>query len=260
MALGFALVHLNAQAQQEAFTPPTSSYDTPERVILPLENAGEIYQFTLGEPRKNAWSRMVRLKLLGLEEINRLTALKKEVGQNEKADKKPAEESSGGFFGGLMNAMTRGKIDAQKESAKDDLIVHVVEANSPEDQPGTAIADVFMAPDAIHGSIFGAKIGNKVKVSVSSPDFHPKVLVMRRYLSQGKLAAAFGAESSNRKPVYKVVADAESDGMGTEKIIVTFDRSSKSADSDASKGIVIAVTSEDGKAVTGKYSIKYYKD
>lgn len=262
LALCLGLASVVPQARAEGYVPPTSSYDTPERVILPIDKGDEVHTHTLGEPRKNAWNRMVQTRLLGLDEVNRLTALQNASGKPQAEAAKSEDKASaaaGWVMGALFGSAGKAMAESKKEDLKDNLTVYLTETGSPDDKPGSAVADLYK-PNNISGSIFGAKVGNKLKVRVVSSDFQPKILIMRKYLSNGRWAAMFGSESTNSKPAYKVSAEAGSDGSGSEKVIVTFDQSRESADPDTVKDIVFAVTSADGKATTGQYTIKFYNE
>lgn len=253
-----AMLCIAARAQPDpSYVPPKGGYDTPGATIKVLGAVGETYERTLGDPQTNAYQRPIRLKLLGLENLSRLTALKAQVNKADDAEQKrqaAASDGKGGLLGGLMNRLNplvSQEVDRQKEQAKDDLAVQLIEAGSPADTPTAAVVDIVGPPDQVTGSFFGAKINNKVRVAVTADDFNPRVLILR-YRPKGAMTPLQGDPA----PSFSVVANVDTEGDGVNKVIATYDRST--ASTDGSQGLYIAVTSEDGKAVKGKYKIRYY--
>jgi hypothetical protein len=253
-----APLHAAVAQTDPAYVPPKGAYDNPASFFRPLKAVGETYEHILGAPQTNGYQRQVRLKLIGLENLSRLTTLKEDIQQSDDAQHKRAANSSdgqGGLLGGLMgklNPLMAKEVDRQKEVAKDDLVVKVVEAGGPDDTAGAAFADVLIPPGQIGGSIFGVKINNKVRVAVTSDDFKPRVLIV---LHRPK--SLFSGPADDRTPEFAVVASAEVEMEGANKVIVTYDSSVKPA--DGSRGTpTIVVTSNDGKAVTGGYKVRYY--
>jgi hypothetical protein len=259
-ALCVAMVTLSctvaAFAQQDAtYVAPKGGYDTPGSFIKPLAAVGETYERTLGAPLTNVYQRQVRLKVIGLEQLNQMAAAT-DTRKDEPPPPKPAE-AEGGKPGGLLGSLLGGRSlrmgseDRAREDAKDSLVLRVVEAGSPADTPAAAMADIVMVPDQMHGSILGVKVGNKMRVAVVAEDFNPRVLIVR-HKQKGMMSPLQG----DAAPEFAVVANVDSEGMGSSKVIATYDRTIKST--DRSTGHFIIVTSEDGKAVSGKYSIRYY--
>jgi hypothetical protein len=257
-----ALALASAGAQDIAYVPPKGAYDNPASFFRPLKSVGETYEYNLATPVTNGYSRQVRLKVLGLENASRLTALKDTVQQGDDAERarvaaQQAEKpgSTGGALGALMgklNPLMSREVDRQKEVAKDDLVIKIVEAGSPDDTPTAAMAEVLIPPGQIGGSIFGVKINNKVRVAVTSDDFNPRVLIVLH-----KPRSLFSGPADDRTPEFSVVSSAEVEMEGQTKVIVTYDSSIKPA--DGSRGTpVIVVTSADGKAVSGSYKVRYY--
>jgi len=240
-----------------SYVPPKGGYDTPGATIKVLGAVGETFERTLGEPQSNAYQRPMRLKMLGLENLSRLTALKAQVNQADDAEQKRQAASSdgkGGLLGGIMgklNPLMAKEVDRQKEVAKDDLVLQLVEAGSPADTSTAAVVDIVGPPDQVTGSFLGAKINNKVRVAVTAEDFNPRVLILR-YRPKGTMTPLQGDPT----PSFSVVANVDTEGDGANKVIATYDRSTVST--DGSRGLYIAITSDDGKAVTGKYKIRYY--
>lgn len=256
--MSLATLCVVAQAQPDpSYVPPKGGYDTPGATIKVLGAVGETYERTLGEPQTNAYQRPMRLKLLGLEKLSRLTALKAQVNKADNAEQKRQAASSdgkGGLLGGLMsrlNPLVAQEVDRQKEEAKDDLVVQLVEGGSPADTATAAVVDVVGPPDQVTGSFFGAKINNKVRVAVIADDFKPRIFILR-YRPSGAMTPLQGDPA----PSFSVVANVDTEGDGATKLTATYDRSTVST--DGSRGLYIAVTSEDGKAVGGKYKIRYY--
>lgn len=246
-----------ASAQPDpAYVPPKGGYDTPGSFIKRLEGVGETYERSLGAPATNMYQRTARFKALGLENLSRLSALKQQVDQGADAERKRQEASSdgkGGLLGGLLNKVNpllSREVDRQKEVAKDEVLVRVVEAGSPADTAAAALADVIGVPDQVTGSFFGAKINNKVRVIVTADEFKPRVLLMR-HRQKGMVANIMGDPA----PEFSVVASYEVEEEGQDKAVVTFDRSKDAA--DGSVGLFILVTSVDGKATGGKYKIRW---
>jgi hypothetical protein len=261
-ACALALALPLAAAQDAAYVPPKGTYDTPASFFRPLKSVGETYEYNLAVPVTNGYQRQVRLKVIGLENVNRLTALKETVKQGDDAERARVEaqqaknpESTGGQLGailGKLNPLMAKEVDRQKEVAKDDLVIKIVEAGSPDDTPTAAVAEVLTPPGQIGGSIFGVKINNKVRVAVTSDDFSPRVLIV---LHRPK--SMFSGPADDRTPEFSVVASAEVEMEGANKVIVTYDSSIKPA--DGSRGTpAIVVTSADGKAVAGSYKVRYY--
>lgn len=260
-ACALALALPLASAQDSAYVPPKGAYDNPASFFRPLKSVGESYEYNLAVPVTNGYSRQVRLKVIGLEDINRLTTLKEAVKQGDDAERARVEAqqakspgSTGGQLGALLgqlNPLMAKEVERQKEVAKDDLVIKIVEAGSPEDTPTAAIAEVLLPPGQVTGSFFGAKINNKVRVAVTSDDFSPRVLIVL-HRSKGILGAP-----AERTPEFSVVASAEVEMEGANKVIVTYDRSIKPpAGHDGTP--VIVVTSADGKAVAGSYKVRWY--
>jgi hypothetical protein len=258
LALGVPL----AAAQDLAYVPPKGTYDTPASFFRPLKAVGETYEYNLTTPVTNGYQRQVRLKVIGLENVNRLTTLKDSVKQGDDAERARVQAqqasnpgSTGGQLGALLgklNPLMAKEVDRQKEVAKDDLVIKIVEAGSPDDTPTAAMAEVLIPPGQIGGSIFGVKVNNKVRVAVTSDDFSPRVLIV---LHRPK--SLFAGPADDRTPEFSVVASAEVEMEGANKVIVTYDSSVKPA--DGSRGTpAIVVTSADGKAVAGSYKVRYY--
>lgn len=245
---GLTFCSLPALAQDVAWVPPKGGYDTPGSFIKTLGNVGETYERTLGALQTNVYQRQVRFKLRGLE---KLAALTSGEAASAPAPAPAVEESkpSGGLFGSLFGGRKRDK-DAAAESSKDTVLLRLLEAGSPADGPGAVLADVMLPPDQIHGSILGVKVGNKMRVTVDSADFTPRVLIAR-YKPAGLMSPIQG----NAEPDLVVVASTETEGMGTSKVTATYDRTINAT--DGSTGFFIIVTSEDGKATGGKYTIRY---
>jgi hypothetical protein len=261
-ACALALALPLASAQDTAYVPPKGAYDTPASFFRPLKSVGETYEYNLSAPVTNGYQRQVRLKVIGLENVNRLTTLKDAVKQGDDAERARVEAqqaknpgSTGGQLGaifGKLNPLMAKEVDRQKEVAKDDLVIKIVEAGSPDDTPTAAIAEVLIPPGQIGGSIFGVKVNNKVRVAVTSDDFSPRVLIV---LHRPK--GMFSGPADDRAPEFSVVASAEVEMEGANKVIVTYDSSVKPA--DGSRGTpAIVVTSNDGKAVAGSYKVRYY--
>jgi hypothetical protein len=132
----------------------------------------------------------------------------------------------------------------------DGLALQIVEAGSPADKPGATVVDLHSLPNQVSGSIFGIKVNNQIKITVASQDFKPRVMIAH--------SAAAGLMSNpmmGASPVLTVGAE-NSEGLGTNTVVLTYDRS-KPVPRGASTCIV--VTSDDGKAVTGKYTLTYAK-
>ncbi|MDP1692539.1 MAG: hypothetical protein Q8L49_11425 [Burkholderiaceae bacterium] len=243
------------------YLPPRGTYDVLFSVIKHLPSAGESFERTLGAAQLTGYQRPIRIKAMGLENLSRLTSLLgdvKELDDDEKkriADQQAAKPgSTGGQLGALMSQLTPllgREVERQKEVAKDALIVKLVEAGSPADAPGSVIVDVINPPAQVTGSIFGVKLNNKVRVTVTSDDFRPRVLLM---LHRPKSMFSGGADDPT--PEFSVVSNMELDAEGNTKVTVTYDRSVKGPEGTRG-GPVIMVTSEDGKAVSGKYTIRY---
>ncbi len=240
-----------------SYVPPKGGYDTPGSFLKPLDAVDETLERELGAPLTNAYQRQVRLKVLGLEEVNRLSALKQSVDQGKLAEQKRQEEvpeRRNSLLGGLLgqaNALMGKEVARQKEEAQDDLAIRLVEAGSPSDTDRAALVDMMSVPNQVTGSIFGAKVNKDVRVSVSSDDFLPRVLIVR-YRPKGMMTPLQG----DAAPEFSVVASGEQDGPEQKKAFAVFDRSKASA--DGSVGVYIVVTSADGKATAGKYKIRYY--
>lgn len=252
----------SAMAQSDApYLPPRGTYDNLWSIVKPLPSAGESFERTLGATQMTGYSRPIRIKAIGLESLSRLTALMgdvKELDDDEKkriADQQAAAPGSkGGQLGALMSQLTPllgREVERQKEVAKDALTVKLVEAGSPADAPGSAIVDVINPPAQVTGSIFGVKLNNKVRVTVTSEDFKPRVL-LALYRPKGM----FSGGADDPTPEFSVVANMELDMEGTTKVTVTYDRSVKGPEGTRG-GPLIIVTSDDGKAVSGKYTIRY---
>jgi hypothetical protein len=260
-ACALALAMPLAAAQDSAYVPPKGAYDTPASFFRPLKAVGETYEYNLTAPVTNGYQRQVRLKVIGLENVSRLTTLKDAVKQGDDTERARVEAqqasnpgSTGGQLGALLgklNPLMAKEVDRQKEVAKDDLVIKIVEAGSPDDTPTAAIAEVLLPPGQVTGSFFGAKINNKVRVAVTSDDFSPRVLIV---LHRPK--GMFSVAASERTPEFSVVASAEVEMEGANKVIATYDRSIKAAGHDATP--VIVVTSADGKAVAGSYKVRWY--
>lgn len=179
-AVALALGVLLAAAQDLAYVPPKGTYDTPASFFRPLKAVGETYEYNLTAPVTNGYQRQMRLKVIGLENVNRLTTLKDSVKQGDDAERARVEAqqaknpgSTGGQLGALLgklNPLMAKEVDRQKEVAKDDLVIKIVETGSPDDTPTAAIAEVRVPPGQIGGSIFGVKVNNKVRVAVTSDE------------------------------------------------------------------------------------------
>jgi hypothetical protein len=252
----------SATAQDLPYVPPKGTYDTPASFFRPLKSVGETYEYNLTTPVTNGYQRQVRLKVIGLENVSRLTALKDTVKQGDDAERARVEAqqagnpgSTGGQLGALLgklNPLMAKEVDRQKEVAKDDLVIKIVEAGSPDDTPTAALAEVLLPPGQVTGSFFGAKINNKVRVAVTSDDFSPRVLIV---LHRPK--GMFSVAASERTPEFSVVASAEVEMEGANKVIVTYDRSIKPAAGNDGTPVIV-VTSADGKAVAGSYKVRWY--
>lgn len=246
-------------AQAPAWEAPKGGYDTPATFATRIEDAGTVYSRTLGEARKNVYGRQVTLKVAGLAELQRLTALKGSIDQGaakEEERQAKSADGQGGQLGSLLsklNPLMSKEVDRQKEEAKDELTVSLLEAGSPQDQPGTAVADLINPPNQVTGSFLGAKINDKVKVLVTSTEFKPKVLIVR-YLPKG----SFTPLQADARPSFSVVASSDADGDTGDRALATFSRSTKST--DGGRDIAIIVTSDDGRAASGQYQIKYYQE
>jgi hypothetical protein len=243
------------------YVPPKGGYDVPVSFIKPLAAAGETYERTLGEPQTNGYQRQARLKVLGLENLSRLTALQETIKQGDEAERKRVQDqqaekpgSTGGQLGALLgklNPLMSKEVERQKEVAADQLVIKLVEAGSPADTARAAIADVYNPPGGVGGSIFGVKINNNVRVDVTSDDFKPRVLIVRH-----KPKSTFSGPMDDAIPEFSVMTQGEIGVEGTNRATATYDVSTKST--DGSRGTpVIVVTSDDGKAVSGKYTIRY---
>ncbi len=246
-------------AQTPAWEAPKGGYDTPATFATRIEDAGTVYTRVLGEARKNVYGRQVTLKVAGLAELQRLTALKgsidKGAAKEEERQAKSAD-GQGGQLGSLLsklNPLMAKEVDRQKEEAQDELTVSLLEAGSPQDQPGTAVADLINPPNQVTGSFLGAKVNDKVKVLVTSTEFKPKVLIVR-YLPKG----SFTPMQADARPSFSVVASSDAEGDAGGRALATFSRSTKSA--DGGRDIAIIVTSDDGRAASGQYQIKYYQE
>lgn len=260
--VSLAALCLGAQAQPDpGYVPPKGGYDVPASFVKPLASAGETHERTLGEPQTNAYQRQARLKVIGLENLSRLTALQDTIKQGDEAERKRVQDqqaekpgSTGGQLGALLgrlNPLMGKEVERQKEVAADQLVVTLVEAGSPADTARAAIADVYSPPGGVGGSIFGVKINNNVRVDVTSDDFKPRVLIMRH-----KPKSMFSGPMDDVTPEFSVVTQGEIGVEGTNRATATFDVSTKSTDGSRG-GPVIVVTSDDGKAVSGKYTIRY---
>ena len=253
------LVCAPAWAQPSAsYVSPKGGYDTPATFFIKLDEVGKTYAQVLGAPRSNAYQRSVSLKLLGLGDVIRLTALQKATAPQPTSDAeaKPKQEESGGLFGSLakLKSLVSKEAERTKEAVQDDLQVQLTEAGSPLDQADAAVVDYIEPPNQVTGSFFGAKINNKTKVTVISDDFQPRVLLLR-WIPKGLMATLPGDPA----PTFKVVASGEVLEEGADRVTVRFDRSEKSKDGEVAN-IAIAVTSVDGKAPGGKYSIRFSND
>lgn len=240
-----------------AYVPPKGGYDTPGSFIKPLAAVGETYERTLGTALTNVYQRQVRLKVLGLEDMSRLSTLKQQIDQGADAEAQrqaaaPARKTSllGSLFNQANAAMSQ-EVERQKEVAKDELVLRLVEGGSPADAPSAVLVDMMQVPDQVTGSFLGAKINKDVRVSVVSDDFKPRLMVVR-YRPKGAMTPLQGDAS----PEFSVVAASEQEGDDALKIFATFDRSKASLEGRSI--LYIVVTSADGKATEGKYKIRYY--
>jgi hypothetical protein len=255
VACVFALTLPLAAAQDGTYVPPKGGYDTPGSFLKPLDGVGESIERTLGAPMSNMYMRQVRLKVLGLENLSRLTSLQASIDKDAQAETKKQAETPAratGLLGSLLgqaNSLMGKEVERQKEVAKDDLVLRLIEAGSPADTPSAALVDMMMVPNQVTGSIFGAKINKDVRVSVSADDFKPRVLIVR-YRPKGAMTPL----QADMTPEFAVVAsrDVEADDV---KATVVYDRSRESA--DGSVGVYLVVTSADGKATGGKYKIRF---
>ena len=93
-ACALALALPLASAQDAAYVPPKGAYDNPASFFRPLKAVGETYEHTLGAPQTNGYQRQVRLKLIGMENLSRLTTLKETIQQSDDAQQKRAASSS----------------------------------------------------------------------------------------------------------------------------------------------------------------------
>lgn len=251
-----ALITPLATAQDAAYVPPKGGYDTPGSFIKPLAAVGETYERTLGAPLPNVYQRQVRLKALGLEDMSRLATLKAQIDQSADAEARkqaetPARKTS--LLGSLLNqanAAMSQEVDRQKEVAKDELVLRLVEGGSPADTPTAVVVDVMQVPDQITGSFLGAKINKDVRVTVSSEAFKPRLMLVR-YRPKGAMTPLQG----DAAPEFAVIAQGEAEGDDT-KATATFDRGKLSLEGRSI--IYIVVTSADGKATAGPYKIRYY--
>lgn len=254
-----------ALAQDVPWEPPKGGYDRPFGFFKKLEKVGEEVEMDLGSFQTNAYKRQVRLTVLGLEELNKLSQLRAALTPAVRASEAAAPASApasdagtaagasgggGGLFGRLLGAARRD-VGRAEDAAKDNLVVTVVESGSPHDRPGSAIADVLVRPGHVTGSVFGAKVNNKVRITVTAVDFKPRVFVMR-YRQKGMFDNGTGSET----PEYLVVSSTEIRDEGETSASVAFDMSSKAPEGTLGD-ILIAVTSADGKTKSGKYKIRY---
>lgn len=243
------------QAQDLPYTPPKGGYDTPGSFLKPLDGVGQAYERNLGAPMSNMYQRQVRLKVLGLEQLSRLSSLQGAVDKDAQAEEKKQAESparANSLLGGLLrqaNSMMGKEVERRKEAAQDDLSVRLIEAGSPADRPEASWVDMMMVPNQVTGSFFGAKINKDVAVSVTSDDFKPRVLIVR-YRPKGAMTPL----QADMAPEFSVVASREMEADDT-KVKVVYDRSRASP--DGSVGVYIVVTSVDGKAQGGRYTIRF---
>lgn len=213
----------------------------PELAYLSL-GRGETVKANLSDRLKHKMGATVQLHVLGLEQARNLTAL-----QDDASGK--AQKYKGGELGKLMGQVADVAADSRGE-----LVLTVVIAGGEADKGGGQIAQVY-TPQQIQGSILGFKVGNKMKATVTATDFKPKVLFVEKYDDR----SAFGKMGSPTTPAprYKVVGETEGEGLIPGQASVSYTAGKKSADADQSGGILIIVTSEDGKGATGSYTLKY---
>jgi hypothetical protein len=221
-----------------------------------IDSVGEAQEMQFGSYQTNAYKRQVRLKLLGLEELNKLTqlaaALRPDAAANPPAAAPAAEAPSGlgGMLGRLMGAARRD-VAVAKEEAKDNLGVTIVEGGGPHDKPGSAVADVLVQPSHVTGSVFGAKLNNKTRVTVTAEDFKPRLIFMR-YKQKGMFDNGTDAEA----PEYLVESSAAVEEEGDTKVTMAYDNSRKPPEGTIGN-VLIVVTSADGKATSGRYRVRY---
>lgn len=213
----------------------------PELAYLSL-GRGESAKVNLGDRLNHKMGSTVQLKVLGLAQARNLAAL-------ENDSRNDAQKYKGGTLGKLM-----GQVADVAAESRDQLVLTVVIAGGEYDKAGGQIGHVYR-PDQTHGSILGFKVGNKMKATVTATDFKPKVLFVEKYDDRGTFSK-MGSPTSPT-PQYRVVGETEGEGLIPGQASVTYTEGKKAADDNQGGGILIIVTSEDGTAVTGNYTLKY---
>jgi hypothetical protein len=236
--LGAALVSMSG-CIVAAGSGPYASH--PELAYLSL-GRGETVKANLGDRLNHKMGSTVQLKVLGLEQARNLADLENTASQT-------AQETTGGELGRLMGQLA----DVASES-RSELVLTVVIAGGDAEKGSGQIAHVY-SPQQAHGSILGFKVGNKMKATVTATDFKPKVLFVEKYDDRGALGKMGSPTTS--APKYRVVGETEGDGLIPGQASVIYAAGKTSADKNQRGGIFIMVTSEDGKGVTGNYTLKY---
>jgi hypothetical protein len=213
----------------------------PELAYLSL-GRGETVKSNLGDRLNHKMGSTVQLNVLGLEQARNLAGLENTASQT-------AQEATGGELGRLAGQLA----DIAGES-RAELVLTVVIAGGDADKESGQIAHVY-SPQQAHGSILGFKVGNKMKATVTATDFKPKVLFVEKYDDRGVLGKMGSPTSAT--PQYRVVGETEGEGLIPGQASVTYTAGKTSADKNQKGGILIIVTSEDGKGVTGNYTLKF---
>jgi hypothetical protein len=217
----------------------------PELAYLSL-GRGETVKANLGDRLNHKMGSTVQLKVLGLEQASNLADLKNTAGQTA--------QDTGGELGRLAGQLADVAAEEQAERALDKLVLTVVIAGGDDDKGNGQIAHVY-SPQQAKGSILGFKVGNKMDATVTATDFKPKVLFVEKYDDRGALGKMGSPTTST--PKYGVVGQAGEAGLIPGQASVTYTTGKKSADKNQRGGILIIVTSEDGKGITGNYTMKY---
>lgn len=212
----------------------------PELAYLSL-GRGETAKANLGDRLNHKMGSTVKLNVLGLEQARNLAALENDSSNN-------AQKYKGGTLGKLM-----GQVADVAAESRDTLVLTVVIVGGEFDKGVGQISHIY-SPQQAHGSILGFKVGNTMKATVTTTDFKPKVLFVEKYDDRGTFSK-MGSPTSPT-PQYRVVGENE-EGLIPGQASVIYTAGKKAADDKQGGGILIIVTSEDGTAVTGNYTLKY---
>lgn len=156
---------------------------------------------------------------------------------------------------GMLGA-TNVKVDGQagvfviSDVAGKDFYKEIVVKGSPEDKGNGIPVDLWNPVAGVSGSVLGFRVNQAMKVTVSSRDFSPRVLVLESLGS---------APTDARQPYFEAASSEIVSSAGGNNVAVATYRKPKDKKRDGAPtfGTAVAISSTDGRSGSYTISVEY---